>query len=152
MEYENNHHSSGVAKAGLTLGTIGSALGAINSGIFGGIAGGGCNSNYYINRYEAELSAKLAEAESKNRQLEGTIHTDGKIADVYERMNTKAAGFEAFVCQQGIVNAQVAANLASLQNALATLSGLTKTVIPITSICPEPMPQYNSWTAPTAGA
>jgi hypothetical protein len=34
----------------------------------------------------------------------------------------------------------------------AELNGLTKTVIPITSVCPEPMPALNSWTAPTAAA
>lgn len=30
-----------------------------------------------------------------------------------------------------------------------TLNGITKTIVPITSVCPQPMPQYNSWTAPT---
>jgi hypothetical protein len=39
-----------------------------------------------------------------------------------------------------------------MQNTINTLSGLTKTVIPITSVCPEPMPMYNSWTAPTTTA
>lgn len=27
--------------------------------------------------------------------------------------------------------------------------GLTKTIVPITNVCPEPMKLYNSWTAPT---
>jgi hypothetical protein len=27
--------------------------------------------------------------------------------------------------------------------------GLTKTIIPAANVCPQPMPQYNSWTAPT---
>lgn len=30
-----------------------------------------------------------------------------------------------------------------------TVSGITKTVVPITAVCPQPMPEYNSWTAPT---
>jgi hypothetical protein len=152
MEYENKHGASGTAKAGLTLGIIGSALGLLNNGNLGGVLGGGCNNDHYVNRYEAEQSAKLAEAESKIRLLEGNTYTDSKIADVYERLNIKISGIESQLCQQNVVNAQVTANLACLQNTVATLSGLTKTVIPITSVCPEPMPQYNSWTAPTAGA
>ena len=34
----------------------------------------------------------------------------------------------------------------------ATLSGITKQVIPTTAICPEVMERYNSWTAPTTPA
>lgn len=30
-----------------------------------------------------------------------------------------------------------------------TLSGIVKTIVPASAICPAPMPQYNSWTAPT---
>lgn len=36
-----------------------------------------------------------------------------------------------------------------LQN---TVAGITKTVIPASALCPQPMPLYNSWTAPAAGA
>lgn len=39
-----------------------------------------------------------------------------------------------------------------LQNQVATLMGMTKTVIPDDNICPPPMQRYNSWTAPTAAA
>lgn len=36
-----------------------------------------------------------------------------------------------------------------LQN---TVAGITKTIIPAAALCPQPMPLYNSWTAPAAGA
>ena len=62
----------------------------------------------------------------------------------------KFGGIEAQICQQNVINGQITANLSCMQANIATLMGLTKTVIPITSVCPEPMPQYNSWTAPTA--
>jgi hypothetical protein len=147
-----NYASKGVAGAGLGLGIAGTALGLLQNGNLGGILGGigGCNSNHYVNRYEADQAAKLADAESRIRLLESNIYTDGKIADVYERLNAKIAGVEAQICTQAVVNAQVTANIACMQNTINTLSGLTKTVIPITSVCPEPMPAYNSWTAPTA--
>ena len=150
VEVEKDYASKGVAGAGLGLGIAGTALGLLQNGNLGGIlGGGGCNSNHYVNRYEADQAAKLADAESRIRLLESNIYTDGKIADVYERLNTKIAGVEAQLCSQAVVNAQVAANLSCLQNTVATLSGLTKTVIPISNVCPAPMPQYNSWTAPT---
>jgi hypothetical protein len=133
------------------LGIAGTALGLLQNGNLGGILGvGGCNNNHYVNRYEADQAAKLADAESRIRLLESNIYTDSKIADVYERLNVKIAGVEAQICQQAVVNAQVTANIACMQNTINTLSGLTKTVIPITSVCPEPMAAYNSWTAPTA--
>jgi hypothetical protein len=151
VEFEGKDNTRGIAVGGLTTGIIGSALGLLNGGNLGGILGGGnCNTNHYVNRYEADQAAKLADAESRIRLLESNIYTDSKIADVYERLNTKIAGVEAQICAQAVVNAQVTANLSCLQNTVATLSGLTKTVIPIGNVCPAPMPQYNSWTAPTA--
>jgi hypothetical protein len=54
-------------------------------------------------------------------------------------------GEVALVAQNGItaLNGQIAC----LQQ---TVSGITKTIVPATAICPAPMPQFNSWTAPTA--
>lgn len=48
-------------------------------------------------------------------------------------------------CNFNAVNTAIA-NLAN------TVGGVTKTVIPTTAICPEVMPRYNSFTAPTAEA
>lgn len=39
--------------------------------------------------------------------------------------------------------------IAALQN---TVCGITKTIVPSSAICPQPMPLYNSWVAPTAAA
>jgi hypothetical protein len=96
------------------------------------------------------LHQELAAKDGKISLLESNIYTDAKIADVYERLNTKISGIEGQICQQNVINGQITANLSCMQANIATLMGLTKTVIPITSVCPEPMPQYNSWTAPTA--
>lgn len=156
MEYENKYASKGVAGSGLGLGIAGTALGLLNNnGGLGGLFGGnncGCSEDHYVNRYELGLQQELAAKDSKISLLESNIYVDSKIADVYERLNTKIGGIEAQLCQQAVVNAQITANISCMQNAINTLNGLTKTVIPITSVCPEPMPQYNSWTAPTAAA
>ena len=144
---EMNYASKGVGAAGLTTGIIGSALGAINSGVFngvlggfGGMLGGGgaacCESNMPINRYEANMMNELSAKDQKIALLESNIYVDSKIADVYERLNAKIDGVNAQICQQSVFNATVTANLGCLTNQVAQLQGLTKLVVPNTSICP----------------
>ena len=158
MEFDNRYATNGKGNLGVTLGAIGTGLGILSGGLNGltGMVNGvntgrcGCNEDHFVNRYEATQSARIAELETRNKLLEANIYTDQKIADVYERLNVKIAGVEAQICQQSVINAQVAANLSCLQNTVNTLSALTKTVIPIDNVCPAPMAKYNSWVAPTA--
>ena len=174
MDVENKYASRGVAGAGLGLGIAGTALGlgVLNGGI-GGILGGGartntapdsaiwnadligamskstCNEDHLINRYEMTLIQELAAKDGKIANLESTIYTDGKIADVYERLNAKIGAIEAQIGAQAVYNATLNGTLGCLQGQVAQLAGLTKTIIPTSSICPPVMPQYNSWVAPT---
>ena len=134
VEVEKDYASKGVAGAGLGLGIAGTALGLLQNGNLGGILGG--NNQHYVNRYEADQAAKLAEAESKIRLLESNIYTDSKIADVYERLNNKISGVEAQICQQNVYNATNTAALTCMQGQIAQLMGLTKLVVPNGSICP----------------
>lgn len=154
MEHENNYGSKGAANTGLGLGIAGTALGLMAGGLNGvGLFGNGgakCSEDHCINRYEQSLQNEIAAKDSRIALLESNIYVDSKLADVYERLNTKIGGIEAQICQQNVVNAQITANISCMQNAINTLNGLTKTVIPIGNVCPAPMPQYNSWTAPTA--
>jgi hypothetical protein len=99
-----------------------------------------------------ELMAENAELKTEVKLRDSNIYTDAKILELYKYVDGKFNGVEAQICQQSVVNAQVAANLSCLQTNVASLMALTKTVIPIDNVCPAPMPQYNSWTAPTAGA
>jgi hypothetical protein len=157
MEFENKFASKGVAGAGLGLGIAGTALGLLNgnglNGLFGLNGNCGCSEDHYVNRYELGLQQELAAKDSRIGLLESNIYTDSKIADVYERLNTKIGAVETQICQQNVYNATLNGAVSCIQNQIAQLQGLTKTIIPITNVCPEPMPQFNSWTAPTtAGA
>jgi len=69
--------------------------------------------------------------------------------ELYQYVDGRMRGIEGQLAQQAVVNAQLTANLSCQQQAIATLNGLTKTVIPIASICPEVMPRYNSFVTPT---
>ena len=148
-----NYASAGVANAGLATGITALSLAGLSAlngnGVLGGFMGGG---NAYVTRAEAELQAKLAEKDSRIGLLEADKYTDQKIADVYERIDRRINGLEAQIYNQAVINAQVTANISCMQQNLATLNGLTKTIIPIGNVCPSPMPEFNSWTAPTAGA
>ena len=151
MEYENKYASRGIGGTalGLSIGALGAEfLGGRLGNILGG--NGGCGDNATVSRYELGLQQELAAKDSRIGLLESNIYTDSKIADVYERLNNKISGIEAQVCQQAVINAQVTANLSCMQNTINVLQGLTKSVIPVDSICPQVMPQYNSWTAPTS--
>lgn len=144
--------SRATGNAGLTTGIVGTALGAINSGILGGggLFGGGCGENKAVSRYEMGLQQTIAEQGSKIRLLEADKYTDGKMLEMYAYIDGKMRGISDKLAAQDVINAQVAANLGGMQATLAALSGLTKTVIPIDNVCPEPMPRHNTWTAPTA--
>ena len=156
VEVEKDN-TRGIATGGLTTGIIGTALGAMNSGILPGLFGGGCYNNgnacgsQMVNRYEAAQSARIAELETEVKLRDANVYTMTEMGKLRDYVDNKFNAVNGQLCQQAVVNAQVTANLACLTNTVNTLSGLTKTVIPITSVCPEPMPMYNSWTAPTTG-
>ena len=144
--------SKGVANTALGL-SIGSTVGWLLSGGLGNILGGGncgCSEDHVVNRYELGLQQELAAKDSHIGLLEADKYTDQKIADFADRVSARFRNVEAQIAAQAVTNAQVAANLSCMQGTIATLSGLTKTIVPIDNVCPQPMPQYNSWTAPTA--
>lgn len=150
-----NFASKGVAGAGLGLGIAGTALGALNNGWLGGLFNGGangCSENMPVNRYELGLQNTITNKDMEIAYLKGRDAAKTDSLELYKYVDGRFRSIEAQICSQAVVNAQITANISCLQNTVAALSGLTKTVIPIGNVCPEPMPAYNSWTAPTAPA
>lgn len=146
--------SKGVAGTALGLGAGALGLELLRGGL-GGILGGSntynCSCNdHLVNRYEAGQAARIAELETEVKLRDANTYTLGEVNKLRDYMETKFTAVNAQLCQQAVVNAQVTANISCMQGQIATLMGLTKTVIPINNVCPEPMPMYNSWTAPTA--
>ena len=89
--------SKGVGAAGLTTGIIGTALGALNSGVFNGtgVLGGwnnnGCNpSSVPVNRYEAEQQARISALETEVKLRDANIYTDSKILELYKYFDGEA--------------------------------------------------------------
>lgn len=163
MEMENyaKRGVSGTA-LGLSIGALGWQ--ALNNGVLGNVLGGGrccdnhgsdaaalmaasmlgarghgeCSEDHCVNRYELGLQQELAAKDSKISLLESNIYVDGKIADVYERLNTKIGVIEHELCDQRVYNATNTATVSCLQQQIATLAALTKVVVPITNVCPQP--------------
>lgn len=160
LEQDSNFASKGVANAGLTTGIIGTALGALNTLAGGnglGFVGAGTprtapisSDDEYVNRYEASQSAKIAELETEIKLRDANTYTDKKILETYQYIDGRLRTVEGQIAQQAVYNATNNATLGCIQGQIAQLQGLTKLVIPKTSVCPEPMNRYNSWTAPTA--
>jgi hypothetical protein len=151
MDFEHKGASRGVAGSGLGLGIAGTALGLLNGGlgnIFGGV--GNNTTNAYVNRYELDMQKQITDRDAEISYLKGRDAAKTDSLELYKYVDGRLRGIEAQICQQAVVNASVTANISCMQTAIAALQGLTKTVIPIGNVCPEPMPQYNSWTAPTA--
>lgn len=137
MEYENKYANKGVAGAGLGLGIAGTALGLLNGGLGGlGFGGNGCPANHGINRYEAEMSARIAELETEVKLRDANIYTDAKLLDLYKYVDGKFGCIENQLCEQRVYNATNTAAISCIQNQIAQLAGLTKLVVPNDSICP----------------
>lgn len=160
VEVEKDYASKGVAGAGLGLGIAGTALGLLNGGL-GNILGGwgnGCgmagipSESVPVNRYEAGQNARIAALETEVKLRDANFYTLSEMGKFRDYVDRRFECIEGKVNSQAVINAQVTANLSCMQGQIATLMGLTKTVIPINSICPEPMTRYNSWVAPTAEA
>ena len=157
MEYA----SKATGDAGLTTGIIGTALGALNSGLFngglGGLFGGGnaaadlsgmaagaalaaalgagghCSEDKPVSRYELGLV-------QENAILKAQSDVDKKLVDAYNSINGQVGAlkdrFNDFEKQQLVYNGVNNAAVSVLQSQVAALMGLTKTVIPNSSVCP----------------
>ena len=150
MEMENNN-TRGIATGGLTTGIIGTALGVMNNGGLGNILGGfGCNGNGgYYSRYDAEKDARIANLETEVKLRDANFYSLSEVGKLRDYMEHRFDKVEHELCENRVYNATNTAAVSCLQSQIAQLANLTKTVIPAANICPAPMPQYNSWVAPT---
>lgn len=166
--------SNGKGNLGVTLGAIGTGLSALgNNGILSGLFGnrygmvptngGACESDHLVSRYEMDLMQANETLKSDLQREKSERYTDGVGIALYKELqgnlnefkgvvNDRFTNIEGQLAVQAVYNATNTSTIGCLQNQVAALQGMTKTIIPYANICPEPMAKYNSWTAPTAGA
>lgn len=150
MEYASN----GKGNLGVTLGAIGTGLGILSGGA--GLLGmnpGGSENDRPVTRYELGLVKESMAKDSEIALLKSEQNTEIKIADVYERIMTRVNADRTAQSEvnaaQAVYNASNGAAVATINSQVAQLMALTKLIVPADNVCPKPMPQYNSWTAPT---
>lgn len=101
-----------------------------------------------INALLAPTAAAIAENQKEIAVLKMQIQKDQEITRLK---------IENMACQTNAKIDQVAAaakccceqNSAAIAGLQALVSKITQTVVPTSAICPEVMPRFNSWTAPT---
>jgi hypothetical protein len=102
-----------------------------------------------VTRYDAGKDARIAELETEVKLRDANIYTDSKLNDLRNYVDVKFAAVNDRLCDQTVYNATNTATIGCIANQVAQLQALTKVIVPAANICPTPMPQYNSWTAPT---
>jgi hypothetical protein len=153
-----NVASAGVGNTalGLSIGALGlTALGG--NGILGNLFGGGNNN---CNALMSELAREKAErfAEKTGSEIYNAMFSQYKeLAQATTNIDKRVSALEvAGPLREQLLNQRIdcccnsmSAGLAALQN---TVANITKTIVPITSVCPAPMPEFNSFVVPTAPA
>lgn len=173
--------SEGKGNAALTTGIIGTALGGLwalgggqgGNGLLGGLFGGNCggaavaHDTRIISALEAELAREKSERYADSvgistfkEAIALSNKNDDKISSNYKEL----AQYIAQLDKQVAVDKQAMTdNIAFLNHRIdETKKEILcycnatfvpgKLVMPLSSICPEAMQRYNSWTAPTTEA
>lgn len=155
MDYENRYASKGLGVTGTTLGAVAlgtSLLGGNNllGNLFGmGNCNAGCSENMVVNRYELQQQKELTNKDMEIAYLKSRDAAKTDSLELYKYVDGKFACMERELADQRVFNATQIGTISCIQSQIAALMGLTKTIIPAANICPTPMPQFNSWTAPT---
>ena len=135
---EIEYASKGVAGSGLGLGIAGTALGLLNGGLNGVLGNGncGCSENHMVNRYELAQESRISKLESEIALRDANIYNDQKLLELYKYIDGKLEGVNGALAGQAVWNATQTANIGCMQNQIGQLFGLTKLVVPNTSVCP----------------
>ena len=139
MEYENHYASKGVGGTALGIGIGALGLEVLRGGLgglFGGMANAGCPHDHYIDRYDAEKSARIAELETEVKLRDANTFTMGEMNNLRNYVDGRFGAIERELCDQRVYNATNTAAISCIQGQIAQLASLTKVVIPNASICP----------------
>jgi hypothetical protein len=114
MELERSN-IDGIAKAGLTTGIIGTALGVLNGG--GGVLGGllgpnqmtanammGCGDDRLVDRYDLKQEQKIAELQTQIALRDANIYNDQKTLELYRYIDGQVNSIQAQLSAQAVQN------------------------------------------------
>lgn len=113
----------------------------------GATAGTVCSENTGVNRYELNQNRTIAEKDMEIAYWRGQDETNRKISDAYSKLESRINGVVAEVrankdeqsginLQQAVYNGTNTAAIGCIQRQVDQLLGMTKMVIPNSSVCP----------------
>lgn len=149
MDYASNAKGN----TGVTLGAIGTGLGAVNAlggmgalaGLFGG--GGIAPRQDNVSRHEMDLIREIIDTKQANAILAADGETEKKMVEVYTALAKQDKEIRADIenmrrhqedinREQAVYNGVNTATIGCIKSQVDQLLGLTKLVIPNSSCCP----------------
>ena len=100
------------------------------------VANNGCGDNAVVNRYEAGLQSRISALETEVKLRDANTYTDGKLNALRDYFETKLDKVNERLCHQAEWNAAQTATITCMTAQIGQLFGLTKLVVPNTSVCP----------------
>lgn len=133
------------------VGVVGGYIGGISALLngLGGMAAPAavCSESQPVNRYEMDMALSLAQKDGEIATLKADKYTDQKLVEVYAELERRVNAVSATVQQnkeeqyqinlaQATYNGTNTAAMGCMQQQINALLGLTKLVVPNTSVCP----------------
>jgi len=119
-----------------SIGLAGAAMPVLQS-LFGGWNNGyACSENMPVNRYEAAQNARISELETEVKLRDANTYTDQKMLELYKYFDGKMDRVDHKLCEQAVWNTAQTGTISCMAQQIAALQGLTKLVVPNSSICP----------------
>ena len=96
----------------------------------------GCSENNLVNRYELSQENRISKLESEIALRDANIYNDQKLLELYKNIEGKFEGVNATLGAQAVWNATQTSAINCMTGQINQLFGLTKLVVPNTSVCP----------------
>ena len=135
-EFVAGRGTTALSIIGTVLGSLGVAGNNNGLGILGGRMGTYDGNNMPVSRFELEQQNKISALEAQVALRDANTYNDQKVLEVYKYFDGKIEGINRRLCDQATYNATNTATINCMAAQIAQLQGLTKLVIPNSSVCP----------------
>ena len=150
-DYASKGLANGVGIPALVLGSLGFLQsGGLGNGLFGNNTAGATAVSATLSQKDSEIAKLSAEKYTDNKIGESYIALNNQINNVAKDLATLSLNNERRISTvEGQVSCLAQATNTAIAGINNTLGTITKTVVPIGAVCPEPMLAKNAWVAPT---
>lgn len=133
MEYTARRGTTALGIIGTSLGGVAVAGGPILAALAGKnqaaqqpVVVQECSENHTVNRYEAGLSAEIAELKTEVKLRDANTYTDQKSLELYQYVDGRLRAVESEICDQKVTNQRTQDSFALAQADLAAVKAELK--------------------------